>query len=494
MGFLRVFRRLEDSHFLIPVLFILLLALKHPILDLPYHWDALGYVVEDSLWLAEHGLFTVSHPDVMHPPLLFMILGFFYRIFGESPRLSHTIILFFSAMGVFYTYMIGRRLFNREVGAVSALLLLFSPTYYALSGIVVVAVPLTSLMLATIYYSLEFRVLPLLVFGIATVLVKSNGFFVILALLAGSLIRHCNERWRKEAVVYAIPLACFIIAIAYYTHISGHSPLNPHERWTEPVADYSMWCGRYLKNLSFIAAGDHRHILTVFFIFDLARIIALNSSRLLQALRECFIRYGPFILLFLLFSVQLINPLHLPRHALPMMPLFFLFTVAGARRVVEGRAFHVMVIALFFLYVGSWQGSRSGLGGHMLETNMEYVDMVKTHMETASYLSENHPNARVLTTFPELVELRCRWAHYSNGNMTAGNIRAEYDYEAMGFYLCGREYPADIEEDYDFILYSPESNYYGRVRLEEMLRVRNHTLVKRSEINGKYSEVYEVQR
>jgi mannosyltransferase len=67
------------------------------------------------------------------PPLYYMVLGLWIRVFGDSERATHTLSLIFGLACIPLAYATARSLFDRRTGLVCALLAALNPflTYYA---------------------------------------------------------------------------------------------------------------------------------------------------------------------------------------------------------------------------------------------------------------------------------------------------------------------------------------------------------------------------
>ena len=115
-------------------LILFILKLKH--LNLPYYWDDIYPYVSASIYSATHNLTLALYGlDANHPPFFFLIMALAFFIFGVSPMVAHIIIIIFSGLAIFFSYHIGKYLFNNLVGLISSLLLLSSPIFLAQSSI-----------------------------------------------------------------------------------------------------------------------------------------------------------------------------------------------------------------------------------------------------------------------------------------------------------------------------------------------------------------------
>src|SRR5208283_5961407 len=199
------------------LLFVAIAISKANTIALPYYWDEYVYI-SPANWLYNGSLmraFPGLHPPTIffgHPFALYVALALVWKVFTESIIVSHIFILCISFLGVYYTYLLGIQLHNRTVGFIAALLLLFSPLYFAQSGMVNGDVAITSLSVITIYYFLRRRYIPYLVSGILLVLTKESAIACIAALL---LYLYFEERKRpsvsRELAKYSVPLIIILV-------------------------------------------------------------------------------------------------------------------------------------------------------------------------------------------------------------------------------------------------------------------------------------------
>lgn len=101
--------------------------------------------LNQSLWLDEAinvvysqkysliDFLTVYSLGDFHPPLHFGILWIWTRVFGTSEIAVRIPSLIFGLLTVWFTYLIGKNLFGKNIGLIAALILAFNPlhTYYS---------------------------------------------------------------------------------------------------------------------------------------------------------------------------------------------------------------------------------------------------------------------------------------------------------------------------------------------------------------------------
>jgi len=164
----------------------------------------------------------------------------------------------------------------------------------------------------------------------------------------------------------------------------------------------------------------------------------------------------------------------LPRYFLVLMPFYFLlgakavFEIAGCFKLRTAFVSAVLFLVLF-LSVSNYHGSRS-TDGWRLESNMEYLDMVRLHRQAARYLEAKYGNEIIVSNFPMTSELKIPWYGYVTSPMRVFPVEA-------------------APQDRDIIiLWSAQSNIGSMKRLIEFSRSRMVTL-RTFTRNGKTVEI-----
>ncbi|MBU0762030.1 MAG: glycosyltransferase family 39 protein, partial [Candidatus Altiarchaeota archaeon] len=188
---------------------------KYPVLDIGYHQYELASYVPNGISLAEKGLaFYPIHRDYLfhgHSQLFPITLAISYKIFGIKPFSTHLVPLIYSIIGLYYTFLCGKFLASKGktdgleaktsdasekditssitltlpemIGLSAALLLFFSPLYFAQSGIANMDLALSAMTIATYYYYLRRKWIGYVIASSIMVLIKEPGTIIIPILL-----------------------------------------------------------------------------------------------------------------------------------------------------------------------------------------------------------------------------------------------------------------------------------------------------------------------
>lgn len=216
------FNKLIESKLFVFILFlVLVLSLKSPIINMPYVRDPFGVYVAPSIWVKDHHFnpFYGNDKSTSHPPLFFELLALAFSIFGVHLWVGHITILVSAVFILYYTYLIGSHLYRPKVGLIAALLLLFSPLFFAQIGMVMLDVFLAMIAVITIYYALQKRLFPYLLAGNLLVLTKVPGIIIIGAIVLYKLF---FEREKiKGLIVYSSPAFTFLLWLCLSKWVYG---------------------------------------------------------------------------------------------------------------------------------------------------------------------------------------------------------------------------------------------------------------------------------
>ena len=112
-----------------------LLLLHFPLLRLPYFWDEAGYYVPAARDILLTGsLIPSSTLSNAHPPLLLAYLAGAWKVFGYSPLVTRSAMLFVSAFCLLGVFRLACRVANTEVAIGSVIALALYPVYFAQSS------------------------------------------------------------------------------------------------------------------------------------------------------------------------------------------------------------------------------------------------------------------------------------------------------------------------------------------------------------------------
>src|SRR3989344_428828 len=543
------FRRYSEIIFAF-VLFAVILILKFPVLSLPYSWDVMNYIIPASQHVFESGfsIFLWEHGNG-HPPLYFLLLGFVFKLFGSMPLVAHLTSVIFSFLAVYFTYLTGKHLFNRKVGIIASLLMFFYPTFFSYSGMAYLAIPLTALTIMSLYFFIKKNNILYIIISSCLVLTEERAIMVPSALLFYKIFKNKKFNLKKD-FIFLIPLLVFGLWLVSNKLYYGHFvyPLNAsllsfniipilfnaiiimknfffdYYKWglTSFIVlscfsfklfknkirfiysfilsllffilifnlnELSVYFSKYFPNINnyFFILKEFSLLFTIlFFIFLLSfeRFVNFWSNK------NFYVFY--FVFIFAFFSYIIFIPFPL-RYGLPIYPIIFLLFSVSLVKIFKKYSYFLLFIVLV-LFVIQWTGD-SNLPGFVLESNMEYVDVVKTHQMASHYLEENYPNSTILVSYPQSLELKYPYLGYVNKPLKTISIPPFPGLTSKNFtiYLNPNIYNKTIDlNSVDIAYYSKQQfeNKYSR----ELYEILDKILIKRFELNGKTVEIYKINK
>jgi len=446
-------------------LLLLVVGAKAPTLPTLYHWDEMGAYVHPARYLMNHSLWEVlpkrenAGAFFGHPPLLYVTVALAYRVLGESPVVSHSVILVFAFLGVYYTYRLGRYLAGDGAGILAAIFLFTTPLYFAQAGLVMGEMSITALGVMAVYYAVRGRYLAYALCGTLAVLFKETA----LAIVAGAglyvLLAQRHERGLARRVIAcalpALVLAGFFLWQRLATGkwvCNSYFVDNPLFRPSAgAVLEQAVWV------MSWTFLRQYRVVLVFLIVLDFA-VRGRGAWR-----RE----YIAFALIVAFFVVAFWFLYFGQRYILPCLPYLCVGAAAALAGLVHQRAARAATGALAAaLFVVAWYGHDTGYGA--ADYDLQYLDVVAIHRQACAYVEEHYPEARVAARWPLQAHLGDLYQGYVRRPVRT--VRFDEPFDVL-FYATGRDL-------------SPK-------QLDELVTLRNRlTLERRFERNGKWLELY----
>ncbi len=445
--------------------FAALLLLHLPLLRLPYFWDEAGYYIPAARdfyrsWL----LIPKSTLPVGHTPLVTIYLGLAWRLFGYSALTTRGAMTLIAAATVTSLYGLGRRVASREVAAWSAPLLALSPLFFAQSTLA--HLDLTAALFTTLAVRFLLGDQLWLFALAASLSVLSKETAVVLLPVAwlyewrrgrGSPTRQsvplsaggAHVPPRVSLAPWGALLAPLIPLVAwtlYYHHVTGYwtgnrdylsynlySTLSPARVfWSFLRRAYELfiggfnwlliacaavgwWWGRKRENQDTghgtwdtgpgtWASGERRSPAPGPRIpYPEPRVPSLLPRVPYPVSRiPNFIFLTAGLVAVYLLLLSLVGGAILPRYLLPVLPLFYLATVALVMRLPRFPARLVLATAAACL-VWAWFINPSY--PFPFEDNLAYADFIRLHQQAARILETQPGQPRILTAWPATDEL-----------------------------------------------------------------------------------------
>jgi len=185
----------------------LLLALTAISLFIRTRELAAGFWIDEgiSVGIAHHHLTAIPHllRQDGSPPLYYMLLGVWIRLFGDGVQATHVLSLLCALACIPLAYLLGRRVFDRLTGWCCALLAAFNPflTYYGQETRMYALVAMLSLVATLAYVEGVLRGkrrwLPVLSLSLAAMVYSHNWSLFFCVGLAAATAIAARDRFRE---------------------------------------------------------------------------------------------------------------------------------------------------------------------------------------------------------------------------------------------------------------------------------------------------------
>ncbi len=530
--------------------FLTLLLLHSPFLSLPYFWDEAGYYIPAALdysrsWL----LIPETTLPTGHTPLLIVYLGLLWRVFGFSPLVTRLAMILVAAGTVVATYVLARRVTEREPAAWSAALLAISPMFFAQSSLVYLDLAAGLFTVLAVLALLDRR---MAIFALAaTLAVVSKETAVVLLPVAWAFVL-----WRRRArptipaeegaenggtqhaaplrewIALAVPLLPLLAWTLYYHHRTGYwtgnaeylqynlfSTLGPGRIfWSLMRRLYEVLVGGF-NWLMVLGAGvgiwwqhsrkaGHRGAETRRLDKGKPEESESQSTETggriewkSNPLRDfIFLAVGLGAAYILMLSA--VGGAILPRYLLPIFPFFFVVTVVLAWRLPMRAARTICGVAGVCFIAASFINPSYPFP---YEDNLSYADFIRLHQRTARFLENQPGEPRILTAWPASDELNRPFLGYVPEPLSVVRIEGftpdDFRQVAPGsfdlLYLYSRKweppdnllkrFPAFLAIQKRYFDYAPQADE------ADLKRRFGLTLLQQFERRGQWVRIYERQ-
>lgn len=465
------------------LLFLILCAFWWTTKDIPFWWDSAGYVTAGSNYLLQTNFSSLTLGEVgrtiAHPPLMMLILAFSWKVFGQSLLVAHVVNLAFASILVFFTYKFGSLLSNERLTAIligffSTILLLFTPLFYAQLGIVYLDIATVSLAAPTIYFFCQKKFKLYFLFAILMLLIKETSLAILAGLALSEIIIFSQKkdlRQHKMEVIKKVLLvgSPFLIIIAWWVYhwlLTGWF-FVVFEREGLP---FKMVPAQIWNTLTFTFFSQYRFLITI----PLVLIIFFNKKTFFTPTTITLMSVIAAVLTF--FGITEF----LPRYIMLTIPLLYLLFFYGLSQIIKTKntlqiSIVFLVISLVFcgLFYSSWNEKQAINSWHFppLEDNLEYLDIIAISGQINNYLVQKHPNARIVTSFPNTYMLTEPYQGYVKKPLNVGNCRNYKSGDKVDFLI--------------FHFFSPE-----QFRCMQIVQEKNFGKALRFEKNGKFMILY----
>ena len=378
----------------------LVLAAKLPTISTPYFWDEVAWIgqvhraMQSPLWhvlpgVADRGAFG-SRPFGMFLPMAAL-----FKVTGPSIWLTRLVMAGVAVVGVCFTCRLGALLYGEAAGIIAALLLAFSPMYFAQAGMFLADLPVAAFGVASVYWACRRAYGRYLFCAVILVLLKETAMAIVVAVSLFVLLREWRrgpQRALREAVPWALPL--LIIAVYYSVQkvCSGSFFVAEFARFTildvrrapDQVRSVTRWL--FVEQLHWL----------------LAVLIAVDLIIHPAARRRPELLLFSLIVVYSGYSFSMIY--FLPRYLLPVLPYLCVAAAGALVSLFPRPAWHVPIAAALVVLLATRLAGSEVPGTR--EWDLGYLDAVRAAAVTAARLEHSHADDRIVTTWPLTEYLR----------------------------------------------------------------------------------------
>ncbi len=429
--------------------FGLLVILKFNTLTAPFHWDAMKYVVPSAEEIYLRWANISKTASTGHPPLYYVLLAGAWKIFGKTLLVSHLLDLFWGAVGLTSFCLLALRLYGRRVAVCATLLLVSNQIFFSQAGMVHLELALMSAEILTVYFYIRRKIGFYILATMIMLLIKETAAIVFIAILMFDAISSLakREKWGKAVgrlALLSLPILPFLIWYGLHRSVTG---------WisnTKAVLDTARFFPSLLKNITKYLIYDSSAE-NVNRAYGILFVLIVVSAAVFAKRR----RFGFEGLCLLLISAHLIffsiiRDKPLPRYFLVIIPFYVLLGAAAAARLTAALRFKnawlaVLVLVLAGLSVLNYSGRRN-TDGWRLESNMEYLDMVRLHQTACRYIEDRYRDYDIVTNFPLTRALKNPWYGYVKNPLRVTNLAKFEESAAVLVVWAGQANFGDIRD------------------------------------------------
>jgi hypothetical protein len=319
--------------------------------------------------------------------------------------------MFFSLSTLYFTFLLGEKLYNKKTGFFAGLLLFFSPFFFAQCGLLYCDMLVTALSTAAIYYFVSGKRRGYLIAATLLVLTKEPAILTVIAIGIYQVILNLPEFTGKsrreevssktkklilETLFILSPLLFFLVWMILNKLLLGwfFFPL-----FTSLLERFSL----FPDLMKWILRWTFREDFRIF--FTGAVILAAFLSLFKKDIRKGFLKNE--LLLFAILS--LISILFFAgiqgkhygfsmRYLLFLQPLLFLAGTAAVIQLIKNKIAHTLVFLFsIFIFINCWHSR--GLP-QKDDLNLDYLNIVKIHKEAAGFLAKKFSSRLIVAALP----------------------------------------------------------------------------------------------
>jgi 4-amino-4-deoxy-L-arabinose transferase-like glycosyltransferase len=401
-------------------------------LRIPYFWDETYFARAAHDFFLTGKLIPTSVPPESHPPLVYMWIAAWWKVFGFSILVARVSMLAVALLTLAAVYQLARFFSNVAVAAVVTALTAIYPAFFTESTLVQLDMAAAGLTLWGLIAYLRGRLwLSGVVFALA-VLAKETAIAAPLIVVGLELIFSFREHrfkvgetiratWKVIAPLL-LPALALVFWFGWLYHATGSALGDPQ------YVKYNVNGARSPVHIALSGAQHLWHLLVylnLWVLTGIAAILCIWRRRRSPEGSSFTENWRAWLTLALLTvgyvaMLSIVGGVMLARYLLPVYPLVILACVAAIRSRVKWWPAIAILVAVAFV-VALFPNTNRFL--FRRDDNLAYLDFVTLQQEAAKHFA-NVPNARVVSVWPGSGELSETWLGYTAQPLTIKEINS----------------------------------------------------------------------
>lgn len=386
-----------------------------------------------SIYHSQAKIFEIFRmlPNENNPPLFFILLHFWIKLFGASPIAVRSLPMIFSSLAVIFVYGIGKINYSKVLGLGAALIYTFSNLnmFHAHDTRVYTLFVLLAVMSMHYFflYIKKVNIKYLILFSIANVLLIYSHFFGFFILILQALCVLVIKELRKK-IFKNFLLSILIEFIAYLPYLyifTTRFLLSSGGTWV-PKPDFSSLYGR----LWMFSNGPENMVFFLMIIFVAIVVLIYRKEKPTIPTLIVFIWFAGLYLFMYFISFKI--PMFIDKYLIYLTPGYYLsiaiaaFIIGGQRKIIS---YLILASCIFIM------GKKTNLDMENGRKPSQVANLVKAHQ------SENTP----VYICPPWIELNLSYHYDISSFNDYGNVRTRLNEQNV--------YPISSAGEMDFSVF-----------------------------------------
>lgn len=384
------------------ILFLCLLniVIRLPFIHHPAFWDEVNYL-NGAVAVFGNNLNPFVNFWGYKPPVVFEPVATLFTLFSPSMVWARLYIFVCSSLALFFCYLLGKILFNKNVGLISTLLLFVFPLFSAQSLLYLDAIPLTALCLSTFYFYFSGKKIAYVVSATLLCLTKEPALFIPVAIIIYDtlLTLHSGKNIMK-LLINKMPLFLFPILIFLFWLIINKLTLGwflfPYNVGLLLKQEWRNYFNSQLFFSIFLKVFLSQTLWFPFSITLIGLILSFNNKLLRKKELVLFIILFTFYFFFYYFSSFAL------RYLLFVYPFVFIYLAYFITTIFSEAKLPLLVVIcyLFISYIIFPHSSLSRSFGVMEDDDFHYLKDINNQKNVAEYINKQFPDYEVVAAWP----------------------------------------------------------------------------------------------